>query len=203
MPMQEPAESGTEPDRRIVAWPRPCPPAVRRRAAALLLVGLGLTMLVGACGPKPSLPPPPDLVQITNPPAGWDPTAPGAGQTIADAARGRLGMPYLYGGSTQRGYDCSGLVYRIYLEHGIRLPRTVRDQVKSGIDAGRPRPGDLLFFRLGRGKVSHVGIYLGDGKFVHASSGRQEIVMDDLNVSDYFRRRYAGARRIVPFRPAD
>lgn len=136
-------------------------------------------------------------------PEHWDPTDRQAGVAIADAALARLGAPYRYGGTTGGGYDCSGLVYRIYLEHGIQLPRTVREQAQVGQDVRSLVPGDLLFFRLSGGSASHVGIYVGDGGFVHASTGRRQVVRDDLRTNEYFRERYLGARRILPLDDAD
>ena len=171
----------------------------------LLMLLLMLLVAIGGsgCGGKPPPPGIPTRVQIENLPAGWDPTARGAGASITAAARLRLGAPYRYGGTTQQGYDCSGLVYRVFLDHGLHLPRTVRQQVQAGTAVGRPAPGDLVFFRLRGNNPSHVGIYLGEGRFIHASSGRRQVVTDDLNRSEYFRRRYAGARRIVPMGRSD
>ncbi|MGD8395817.1 MAG: C40 family peptidase [Candidatus Eiseniibacteriota bacterium] len=168
-----------------------------RVAAALLVATLG------GCG-SPPRPASPLAVTVAVLPD-WDPGAIDAGHEIARAARTAVGASYRYGGATRRGFDCSGLVYRTYLDHGIRLPRTVRQLLRAGrpvSSVSQLAPGDLVFFRLGGRRVSHVGLYLGDGEFVHASSGRRQVVVDDLDGSAYFRDRLVSARRIVPLATA-
>lgn len=109
-----------------------------------------------------------------------------------------LGSRYRYGGSSARGFDCSGFTMHVFRKHGIVLPHSSRAQFRVGVPVARHelRPGDLVFFRTrGRG-VSHVGIYIGDGKFIHASSARGRVRIDTLN-SGYYKKRYVGARRIL------
>ncbi|UCH85577.1 MAG: C40 family peptidase [Candidatus Latescibacterota bacterium] len=118
---------------------------------------------------------------------------------IVQYAKSFIGTPYRYGGEGRGGVDCSGLVIAVYREFDIRLPRSSRDQSRSGQQVSRSdiRPADLVFFKTsGRQSVSHVGIYIGGGKFVHASTSAQKVRVDALN-DDYFRRRYQGARRVV------
>lgn len=113
-----------------------------------------------------------------------------------------LGVPYKWGGTTRDGMDCSALTRAVYREvYGVELPRTSRQMYRLGRPvsvAGQLRDGDLVFFRIdasGPG-VSHVGIYVGDGRFAHASLSRGGVI-DPLN-SPYFDKRYAGARRVLP-----
>lgn len=116
------------------------------------------------------------------------------GPRIARAAIDLLGTPYRYGGeSVSEGFDCSGLVQFVHARHGIAVPRTSAAQYRSGSAIDELQPGDAIYFRIG-GRISHTGIYLGDGRFVHApSSGRQvSIARTD---QPYYRRRFAGARR--------
>jgi cell wall-associated NlpC family hydrolase len=116
--------------------------------------------------------------------------------------RSYLGVPYKWGGTTRGGMDCSALTRAVYREaYGVELPRTSRQMYGLGKRVPAPgqlRAGDLVFFRIdtsGPG-VSHVGIYVGDGQFAHASSSRGGVI-DPLS-SPYFDRRYAGARRVLP-----
>ena len=97
-----------------------------------------------------------------------------AGAKAASVARGQIGVPYRYGGNTPAGFDCSGLVQYSYAAAGVAIPRTTAGQwaLIDPVDKGEMRAGDLLFFNIS-GKMSHVGLYLGDGRVVHApSSGR-------------------------------
>ena len=124
---------------------------------------------------------------------------PEAGARIVSAALSQVGAPYRYGGSSpEQGFDCSGLVSYVFGQQGIRVPRTAAQQfaAASAIRERDLRPGDLVFFRLAgpTAEVSHVGIYAGDGRFVHApQSGRTvgEASLDD----DYYRPRLAGFGR--------
>lgn len=96
-----------------------------------------------------------------------------------------LGLPYLWGGnSAENGFDCSGLTMSVYRLNGLSLPRSSRDQFQEGSPVNRAelQKGDLLFFSTGRsGKVSHVGLYIGDGKFIHAPRSGQRIRRDSLD----------------------
>ena len=120
-------------------------------------------------------------------------------QEIIHFAKSYLGTPYRYGGATRSGVDCSGLVTAVYREFNIRLPRTSMDQSQAGdgVKKSNLKPADLVFFKTsGSGTISHVGIYIGDGKFIHASTSARKVRVDRLN-DDYFKRRYRGARRVV------
>lgn len=117
---------------------------------------------------------------------------------IVQHAKSFIGTPYRNGGATRNGMDCSGLVMKVYYDFGIRLPRTAYDQSRAGREIGRSelQPGDLVFFRTSRGGISHVGIYVGSGSFVHASTGGHRVKVDQLS-SDYFRARYVTARDVI------
>jgi cell wall-associated NlpC family hydrolase len=109
-----------------------------------------------------------------------------------------LGVPYVFGGTTASGFDCSGFVQHVFAMLGITLPRTADAQYDAGRPAvGGPRPGDLVFFDT-YGGVSHVGIYLGRGKFVHASSSHG-VEVSRLSES-YWAARYVGAKRLIASR---
>ena len=109
------------------------------------------------------------------------------------------GTPYSYGESSRSGTDCSGFTWQVYKTQGVKLPRTSREQSEVGqpIKSKDLKPGDLLFFgsRRGRG-VHHVAIYVGKGKFIHASSGGGKVQFNSLS-DDYYRNHYKGARRVV------
>ncbi len=109
-----------------------------------------------------------------------------------------LGVPYMWGGASPYGMDCSGLVQNIYREQGILLPRVSRQQFQIGqpIPPNLLQFGDLIFFnKYGYGYANHVGIYIGDGQFIHASASKG-VIISRLNKL-YFRARFIGARRIV------
>ncbi len=122
-----------------------------------------------------------------------------SGKDVVSTAREFLGTPYRMGGSSTQGVDCSGLVYRVFENHGIAVPRTSRSQSMFGekVARGELRPGDLVFFRTTRsGGVSHVGIYAGRGEFIHASTQQRQVKVEKLD-NRYFRARFVTARRIL------
>lgn len=103
-----------------------------------------------------------------------EPAPPPAHPAVTVAKR-LLGSPYRYGGATPKGFDCSGLVHYAFTHSGYRMPRTTTAQFEStfAVDTKRLQAGDLLFFKI-EGKVSHVGIYVGNNRFIHApSSGKR------------------------------
>jgi len=119
-------------------------------------------------------------------------------QVVREASR-FLGAPYRNGGTSAKGLDCSGLVVAVYQKFGIAIPRTSHEQAKFGVKVDRSglEPGDLVFFRTsGTTKISHVGIYSGDGEFIHASNRTRRVQYDRLD-NRYFKKRYATARRIL------
>lgn len=108
-----------------------------------------------------------------------------------------LGRPYRYGSDTG-AFDCSGFVRHVFGEFGVELPHSSRAQFALGDAVGRDelRPGDLVFFRSGRGRaVNHVGIYLGDDRFLHAARHKGRVMISSLSEA-YYERTFAGARRL-------
>ena len=108
-----------------------------------------------------------------------------------------MGVPYVWGGRSPKGLDCSGLVQRAYRDLGIELPRVSYDQAKVGTKVDsieQARPGDLVAFGS---PVDHIGIYVGDGKFIHAPRAGKSIRVDDMR-SAYWQKRFNGARRVQP-----
>ncbi len=105
-----------------------------------------------------------------------------------------MGRPYVYGASGPKAFDCSGFTAYVYSNFGVSLPHyTVSQmQVGQGVDKGNLQQGDLVFFNTA-GYVSHVGIYIGGGQFIHASSGSGKITVSSLSDS-YYESRYVGAR---------
>jgi cell wall-associated NlpC family hydrolase len=112
-----------------------------------------------------------------------------------------LGLDYRYGGSSPAtGFDCSGLVAHVFREaYGIRLPHSARAQSKYGTRVGLSelRAGDLVFYNTLNEPFSHVGIYLGDGRFVHAPRTGAQVRVEPVSGS-YWMKRFDGARRIQP-----
>ncbi|MFM7705855.1 MAG: C40 family peptidase [Rubrivivax sp.] len=117
------------------------------------------------------------------------------------AAMNFLGVPYRRGGSSaEQGFDCSGFTRHVFeMSIGLVLPRRVDDQASAGglFKVGREelRPGDLVFFNTLRRTFSHVGIYVGEGKFIHAPRAGKDVRIEDMRQA-YWARRFTGARRV-------
>ena len=119
---------------------------------------------------------------------------------IVETAEGFIGLPYQWGGSSaEEGFDCSGLTMAVYQLNGLNLPRSSRDQYSIGAPVERTElaKGDLVFFATkGREKVSHVGVYAGDDRFIHAPGKGKTIRVDSL-ADRYFLSRYVGAKKYL------
>lgn len=105
-----------------------------------------------------------------------------------------IGTPYIWGGTTPNGFDCSGFLLYIFKRNGVNIPRTVIEIWNSSTSVQEPEPGDIVFFETYKKGPSHDGIYLGNQKFLHAGSSTG-VTISDLN-SNYWRSRYLGAKRI-------
>lgn len=117
--------------------------------------------------------------------------------SIVKTAEKYLKTPYKFGGDSPKGFDCSGFTKFVYEKNGSKLPRTADIQYKQGksVERSKLKPGDLVFFTTYEPGPSHVGIYYGNGKFIHASSSRG--VMFSRLDETYWKPRYLGARRII------
>ena len=174
---------------RIAHYPGPRATAPVPRFGPRLLL-LSLLLLLGACASGPS--------QRARQARAPDSVA---ANGVLIRAIGLVGTPYRYGGdSPEGGFDCSGLVQFVFRDSaGLRLPRSTRELVAMDApEVGREdlQPGDLVFFRPGGGGASHIGIYVGEGRFVHAPSSGGTVRLDQLD-SSYWRSAWAGARRIL------
>lgn len=120
----------------------------------------------------------------------------GGAQQILNYAAKFLGTPYVWGGTTPSGFDCSGFVQYVYRNNGISLSRTSEQQFRNGVSVARSelRPGDLVFFRTYHSGASHVGIYAGNNTMIHSSNGG--VSYDDMT-NTYWSARYLGARRVI------
>jgi cell wall-associated NlpC family hydrolase len=114
-------------------------------------------------------------------------------------AKKMLGMPYRFGGNSSSGIDCSAYVQKVFRFVGIELPRTAREQFRAGESISKEElsVGDLVFFRTYASFPSHVGIYLGNNLFIHASTGDRKVTITSLD-TPYFVRRFIGAKRLIP-----
>jgi cell wall-associated NlpC family hydrolase len=152
-------------------------------------------------GTPPAVPP-----NVAAPPtrAGGNPplAAPGHGTAngyaLSSTALSLRGAPYRNGGiDPSSGFDCSGFVKYVYQQHGVNMPREVRDQFRVGksVDRDQLEPGDLVFFSTVAPGASHVGIVIGGDQFVHAPSQRGVVRVESLT-QDYWSRRFIGAKRV-------
>ena len=123
----------------------------------------------------------------------------GTGSQISQYALQYVGSPYVYGGSSPSGFDCSGFTTYVMKHFGYSINRTASGQMDNGVSVskGQLQPGDLVFFNNGNSskRATHVGIYIGGGEFVHASTSTTGVIISDLN-SSYYSRTYVGARRL-------
>lgn len=139
-----------------------------------------------------------------NPTLSLPPARSALAAAVVESALEVMGTPYLWGGSDANGFDCSGLIRYAFGRHGVSLPRVSRDQARAGVEVARDTAslelGDILSFSDAGGEVSHVGLYVGDGRFIHSSS--RGVVLSRLDPADpdggYWWRRWRGVRRILP-----
>jgi murein DD-endopeptidase len=173
-------------------------PDLRRFSADRFTTGLRLVALVllaalaSACAPFHA--------EAPLPPKGGG--VPDAGTRVVGTAMAQLGVAYRYGGSSPtQGFDCSGLVFYVYGQQGITVPRTAAQQFAAATPIREQdlRPGDLVFFRLDgpRAEVSHVGIYSGQRRFVHSPQSGRRVSEGSLD-DEFYRERLAGYGRLLP-----
>ncbi|HYH02724.1 MAG TPA: SH3 domain-containing C40 family peptidase, partial [Bacillota bacterium] len=120
-------------------------------------------------------------------------------ERLVEFAKKYLNTVYVYGGNSPKGFDCSGFTRFVYTKFGYYIPHRSQDQMNLGIPVSRKNlvPADLVFFSTSKTrKVNHVGIYIGEGKFIHASSGSRRVRINTLNEA-YYKTRYQGARRVL------
>ena len=154
---------------------RRAPRARAATAAALVLA------LLAACASQPPRAPAPA----------------GTGGAIAALAVSLVGSPYHFGGADAAGFDCSGLALYVHARVGIAIPRTASEQRRAAhpVPHAELAPGDLVFFHMHSRGVDHVGIYAGDGRFVHAPRAGVPVAYGDLSAGSYYRQRVSGAGR--------
>ncbi len=161
-----------------------------------------LALVVSGCAPKRIVKtePPPQVVR-TSPEPVSDPFIDHVtfGIQVAELARQQLGKPYQWGAAGPDRFDCSGLAFFVFGSLGVDLPRVSSDQAAVGteISISQLQPGDLLFFALDGPRINHVGVFIGNQKFVHAPRRYLPVRINSLHDS-YWRQRMKIARRIHP-----
>ncbi len=121
---------------------------------------------------------------------------------VENTAKSLLGTPYVWGATGPNKFDCSGFTQKVFYTAGIHIPRNSRAQAKVGkyIPYENLKRGDMVFFETNRkkpGYITHVGIYLSDGKFIHASSGGKRVIISSFTKSRYYRKHFVLGRRVI------
>jgi cell wall-associated NlpC family hydrolase len=185
------------------------------RPGTVIVLAFGAHLLTTGCASTGAVPQPFPRPAGASPAAGSRPSAPGAaipetpigtsglpatsvsGYAIAGTALSLRGAPYRNGGADPSGFDCSGFIWYVFAQHGIRIGRTVGEQFREGIEVSPDalEPGDLLFFTTDAAGASHVGMAIGGDEFVHAPSSRGIVRVERLS-SSYWAPRYVGAKRL-------
>lgn len=126
--------------------------------------------------------------------------APVKAHKVVRTAYSQMGKQYRSGGaSPQKGFDCSGLIWWAYRQHGVKVPRITTDQARAGqpVPKARPRPGDIVVFRTGSSpRGLHTGIYAGGGSFIHSPRKGERVRMESLNIP-YWKSKLIAVRRVV------
>jgi len=161
-------------------------------------LALAPALLLAACSVLAPAPPAPVPRASEAPP----PSAPAGaaaaeeGASIAALAASLIGTPYHFGGADEQGFDCSGLALYVHERVGIAIPRTAAEQQREAqpVPLAELRPGDLVFFRIGARHVNHVGVYSGDGRFIHAPHAGVAVTSADLHDAYYARHLVSAGR---------
>jgi cell wall-associated NlpC family hydrolase len=177
-----------------------------------LVIGLALAGMSGACASTGAVPKPFPTPGSAGSPGAQGARGPGSQSAPVRGARGAgdtyalvgtalslRGAPYRNGGSDPKGFDCSGFTQYVFAQHGLSLPRDVKDQFRQGksVNAQDIAPGDLVFFSTTDRSASHVAIAIGGDEFVHAPSSTGVVRVERLS-SSYWSPRYLGAKRVSP-----
>jgi len=152
-----------------------------RAALRLLAAPLATVLALAGCAGPPRQPAPPPDAQ---------------GRAIAAVAASLVGTPYHFGGADGAGFDCSGLALYVHERVGLAIPRTALEQQRAAHAVAREQlaPGDLVFFHIRGHRVDHVGVFAGDGRFIHAPRAGQAVTYGDLTSGFYARHFAAGGR---------
>jgi murein DD-endopeptidase len=142
-------------------------------------LAIAVALLAAACSSLRAPPPPP------------------GGVAIAQAAAALVGTPYQFGGADAAGFDCSGLARYVHERVGVAIPRTAAEQQRAArpVPLGQLQPGDLVFFHIRKRGIDHVGVYAGDGRFIHAPRAGLAVRYGDLRGGGFYARRVVGAGR--------
>ena len=159
-------------------------------------------VLLSACAsaPPPAPDPEPTIIQPAPEPE-WDGSGGASsmlnrGAALVDVAMRLRGVPYRYGGATLDGFDCSGLVFYAHRQLGLTIPRTSREQAEqsSPVRPAKLRRGDLVFFKIDSRSVNHVGIYIGERRFVHAPGAGKPVTINSLD-DEFYVTKFSSAGR--------
>lgn len=129
----------------------------------------------------------------------WNAPVSNGSSDVVNTAKQYLGVPYVYGGSSPKGFDCSGFTSYVFAQFGANLSRTASGQANNGtwVAKGDLQPGDLLLFGpYSGGGIGHAGIYIGDGNMIHSPKPGKSVCIESIN-SSYYSSRYVMARRII------
>lgn len=176
---------------------------LRPLASCAMVVGCALPCSAQGIGQLPEEPIATRQLDARKPFTAWSESVHSLRDSMVSIARAQVGTKYVRGGqSPTRGFDCSGLVRYVMAGLHLDVPRTASGQATAGVAIGREldrlRPGDLLTFGKGRRGVSHVGIYVGHGRYVHASSVAGQVIESDLSrEASPLVRAWRGVRRVV------
>ena len=156
----------------------------------LCLVGLGVSLVLAGCAAVTERPADLGTPEIA--------TTPRAGSDVVQIARKYVGAPYRWGGSAPSGFDCSGLVRYVYAQVGVELPHNAAKQYALGAPVAREdlQPGDIVFFD----RLRHNGIYIGEGRFIHARQTGKRVAIAGLDEA-WYAARWVGARRVEALQP--